>query len=106
MTWDYEISGDVALTPAGIGALDMAKQNIINTYFAKVKVPPVADISKPEYNKNERGPGVPGELRVNKTDALNTYIDHRSKIEKRITLIARSDDTQQFIINRQLLDNV
>ena len=103
LTWDFEITGDMSLTTTAVGAWEIARQNIISNYLQKMKAPGVANNADPEYNNNVQQSG---EVRVSKSGALNAYLDHRTKIEKRITAIAKSDDRQEFIINKTLLDNI
>lgn len=74
------------------------------------------DISKSwlvEKIKNDQRVGSAGtteeeqsEREVSKSEALNTYLDARTKIENRLQAIARSSDSQKFTINEEILSKL
>ena len=46
------------------------------------------------------------EKEVSRSDAIGVYLDARTKIENRLQAIVKSDETQTFRINADLLSNL
>ena len=113
----FDFQGDYRLLLNLIGCFDIAKDGAIKLYRHKFGMKPQLDIiqdgKKVEsvdeaedevQNKTEQK--IVSEIELSKTQAIDTYLELRRIVDKRIAAISQSNEGQKFLINASLLSQL